>query len=361
MYLQGVNFGGFLSQADLNDKHLKTFITEKDFKTVKAWGFNIVRLPVDYMLFESDEKPYTYDEKRLKYLDNCVDWAEKNGLWLMIDLHKSPGHSFALKERDVNDIWDKKSESRKRFVKIWEFLAARYSKRGDSIMYELLNEPVADKDAKWNAVASDGLKAIRKFDKKHWVVIESNRWGSVHTMKNLRVYKDDRKIIYSFHFYEPIVVTHQMAEWTGFFRNNIYRKLVEYPGRPQGLAEAAKAVKKTENDFSIFFKNMNKYWDKKAIELLVKKALDFKKKYNVPVLCGEFGCVAHASVETRENWTKDFISIMKKNRISYTYWNYKNMDFGIVDYSKKYSKSPNYANKQRLDKPILKALQSGIL
>ena len=360
MYLQGVNFGGFLSQADLNEEHLKTFITEKDFKVVKAWGFNIVRLPVDYMLFERDDKPYVYDENRLKYLDNCVNWAEKNGLWLMIDLHKSPGHTFA-KERDANDIWGKESASRKRFIKIWEFLAARYAGRGDKIMYELLNEPVADKDAKWNALATDGLKAIRKFDKKHWVVIESNRWGNVHTMNNLKVFKNDKKIIYSFHFYEPIVVTHQMAEWTGFVRNNIYKKLVEYPGQPEGMKEAGKEVEKTENDFAIFFKNMDKYWDKHGIEKLVQMALDFKKKNKVPVLCGEFGCVAHASVKTRENWTKDFISILKKNKISYTYWNYKNMDFGIWDYSEKYAKSPNYANKQRLDKPILKALQSGIL
>ena len=37
MYLQGVNFGGFLSQADLTEEHISTFITEKDFKIVKAW------------------------------------------------------------------------------------------------------------------------------------------------------------------------------------------------------------------------------------------------------------------------------------------------------------------------------------
>jgi hypothetical protein len=37
------------------------------------------------------------------------------------------------------------------------------------------------------------------------------------------------------------------------------------------------------------------------------------------------------------------------------------MDFGILDYTKKYGKNPNYALKTRTDKPILKALQSGIL
>jgi aryl-phospho-beta-D-glucosidase BglC (GH1 family) len=360
MYLQGVNFGGYLSQADLNEKHLKTFITEKDFKKVKSWGFNIIRLPVDYMLFEDDRKPFVYDEKRLKYLDRCVDLAEKHDLWLMIDLHKAPGHSFALKERDSNDIWDKKSPNRARFVKIWEFLAKRYAGRGEKIMYELLNEPVAGKDAQWNSLASDGLEAIRKFDKKHWVVIESNKWGNVHTFRSLKKF-NDKKIIYSFHFYEPIVVTHQMAEWVGFVKNNIYKKLVDYPGRPEGMKGIAAEVAKREKDFAIFFKKQDRMWTKKDLDKMVDLIVRFAKKNSVPVLCGEFGCVAHAMPKTRENWTRDLISKFRKHRISYTYWNYKNMDFGLLDYTEKYGRNGNYTPGTRLDGPILKALQSGIL
>jgi hypothetical protein len=120
-------------------------------------------------------------------------------------------------------------------------------------------------------------------------------------------------------------------------------------------------VKQTERDFTVFFKNQDKYWDKKELKKLVDKVLVFKKKHNVPVLCGEFGCVAHGSPGTRERWTSDFISILRKNRISYTYWSYKNMDFGIWDYTKKYARNANYRNKQRQDKPVLKALQSGII
>jgi endoglucanase len=359
MYLPGLNIGGYLSQAKLTDKHLKTFITEKDFAQIKKWGFKLIRLPVDYFLFESDKKPYQYDLRRVKYVDNCVKWAKKHGLWLMIDLHKAPGHSFAFKERDKNSIWKKNSESRKRFVKIWEFLACRYKNEGN-IMYELLNEPVAPRDRQWNSVAQDGIDAIRRFDNKHWIVAESNRWGNVHTFANLKKFSD-KKIIYSFHFYDPILITHQMAEWTGFYRHNIYRKLAPYPGRPAGLDGIGDKVRQTERDFTVFFKDQDKYWDKKELASLVELVLKFRNKHRVPVLCGEFGCVAHGSPETRKNWTEDFIEVLRKNRISYAYWTYKNMDFGIWDYTEKYKDNPNYRNKERQDKPILKALQSGIL
>jgi len=359
MYFYGVNIGGFTSQADLTEKHLNTFITEKDIIDIKKMGFNIVRLPVDYFLFESDDKPYVYNEKRMKYVDNVIDWTGKHGITVILDLHKAPGHSFAFKERDKNDIWDKKSNSRKRFLKIWEYFAQRYLKV-PHIMYEPLNEPVAPKDSQWISLAKDAVKAIRKHDKKHWIVVESNLWGQIATFKKMKKFSDN-KIIYSFHFYEPLLITHQLAEWVSFYKFNLYRRNVEYPGRPENVGNLKEEVKKKDDSFASFLEKQDIYWDKSEIEKLIYEAVKFQKKYKVPVLCGEFGCIAKGSPQTRKNWTNDVIQIFKKYRISYTYWNYKNMDFGIVDYTKKYRDSPNYANKERKDYNVLKALQDGIL
>ena len=79
--LRGINIGGWLSQLDAIkekdpdnfsgiDAHIESFITEKDFLQVKEWGFNHVRLPIDYYLFfDENANPYQY---RLKYLDLAV-------------------------------------------------------------------------------------------------------------------------------------------------------------------------------------------------------------------------------------------------------------------------------------------------
>jgi hypothetical protein len=85
--------------------------------------------------------------------------------------------------------------------------------------------------------------------------------------------------------------------------------------------------------------------------------LAFKEKFNVPILCGEFGCIAKADPQTRVNWTNDVVSLFKKHGISYTYWSYKNMDFGLYDFTEKYADNPNYANEERLDRGILSALR----
>ncbi len=48
-YKKGVNLGGWLSQCgnNYNKEHYDTFITEKDLETIKQWGLDHVRVPVD--------------------------------------------------------------------------------------------------------------------------------------------------------------------------------------------------------------------------------------------------------------------------------------------------------------------------
>ncbi|NWF97310.1 MAG: cellulase family glycosylhydrolase, partial [Candidatus Thorarchaeota archaeon] len=62
---------------------------------VNDWGFNFIRLPVDYMFFESDNAPGVYDEARLKYVDRCIAWCKKYGIHVNLDLHHAPGYGVS--------------------------------------------------------------------------------------------------------------------------------------------------------------------------------------------------------------------------------------------------------------------------
>ena len=358
MLFRSLNLGGFYSQVKDDvfvENHLDTFVTEEDLKQIKKWGFNHLRLPVDYFFFENNGN---FDEGRLKRIDAFLHLAEKNGLNTMVDLHKAPGHSFAFKERDKNDIWDRKSENRSRFLNIWDMLSKRYKTR-ENISFEVMNEPVAPEASMWNELCDDAISVIRNNDKEHAIVVESNLWGSCKMFNELKKFDDDN-IIYSFHCYEPILITHQFAPWVSFVIFDIYNKAVEYPGRPQNIGEAYEKVKAADNRFAELLKNNDRHWDMNALEEVMKPVLDFKAKHNVPVYCGEYGCVVRAEPGTRQRWTTDFTGLLKKHSISSAYWSYKNMDFGIVDYTELYKDNPNY-DSSRLDAGMLKAVQNAIL
>ena len=71
----------------LMKKHRDTYIEETDFAKIAAHGINAVRLPVPYFVF-GDRKPYS---GCIEYVDQAMDYAEKYGLKVLIDLHTVPG------------------------------------------------------------------------------------------------------------------------------------------------------------------------------------------------------------------------------------------------------------------------------
>ena len=113
-------------------------------------------------------------------------------------------------------------------------------------------------------------------------------WGKASTFKGLKKFSDD-KIIYSFHHYEPLLVTHQLAEWQVFYE--IYQKYQKYPGKIAGIKGLKGKVAERDKDTAIFFDHLTGYWDINALERTLIPVLKFKEKYHVPILCGEFGCV----------------------------------------------------------------------
>ena len=56
---------------------------------------------------------------------------------------------------------------------------------------------------------------------------------------------------------------------------------------------------------------------------------------------------------------KDCLEIFAENQISWTYWNYKNLDFGIISQGEQlFAAHPPYCNPERTDHELLKLLQS---
>ena len=60
-------------------------------------------------------------------------------------------------------------------------------------------------------------------------------------------------------------------------------------------------------------------------------AIEFMNRNNQPLHCGEFGVIDKAPIQTRLNWIRDMVTLLREFEIGYAYWTYKEMDFGLVD------------------------------
>lgn len=316
-YMRGINLGGWLSQcAEYSEGHYSSFIAENDIKTISEWGLDHIRLPVDYNVIEDEDGrvlPNGY-----KHIDDCIEWCEKYGLNVIIDLHKTKG--FAFYDTAENNIMFDSHELQKRFISLWTNIAARYGKNGN-VVFEPLNEVSKIDSRKWNALISKLLSAIRPFAPDKKIIFGGTQWNSVHTLKLLEI-PDDKNIVYNFHFYEPFLFTHQHASWLSAVSDISMR----YPGTME-------IYRKTSENIGCFGSGL-KNTDEMGAEFmdkLISEAVDAAVNADVPLYCGEYGVIDQAVISDTAVWFEDIHSVFEKHGIGRAVWTYKELDFGIND------------------------------
>ena len=322
-YMHGVNLGGWLSQCDHTKERYDNFIKEEDIEVIKNWGLDHIRVPIDYDLVEDNEG--NYKEDGFAYLDKVLDWAEKYGLNMILDLHKTFGFSFDDGEAETGFF--ENASYQERFYKLWEEFAKRYGKYSDRLCFEILNE-VTEKEYCdiWNEISTKCIKRIRAIAPDIKILLGGYYNNSIEALKDLALPVDEN-IVYNFHCYEPLVFTHQGGYWVAGMDTNFrmpfdvtYGKYNEYT--EQNLARYAA-------DFSDF--DPDKVMGVEYFENLVSEAVRVAEERNVALYCGEYGVINLATAEDTMNWYKMICSVFEKHGIGRAAWSYKEMDFGLVD------------------------------
>ena len=324
-FQHGVNLGGWLSQCvATTEEHFNTFITEDDIRRIAGMGLDHVRLPVDYNWIEDEEgNPI---EDGLRHIDDCVDWCERAGLSLLLDLHKAFGYTFDPLEVNADRLrFFHDSALQARFIALWRSLAFRYGSNAN-VAFDLLNEVVSpDVADAWNDIADRTIAAIRGITPDTWIVLGGVCYNNVKSVPLLAPPRDAR-VVYNFHCFEPMGFTHQTASWVEGMASDLN---VAYPddlAHYQALSEqlnfdlaGAIAGQKVEALGPGFF------------EALFAPAIYAAEMNGAPLYCGEYGVIDRAPAEDALRWHRDIGAAFDKFGIGRALWNYKNKDFGLVD------------------------------
>ena len=66
---------------------------EDDFKWIADWGFNFVRLAIDYRCFTEPDDWTKFREDMLKQIDEAVDFGRRYGVHVNLNIgHHAPGY-----------------------------------------------------------------------------------------------------------------------------------------------------------------------------------------------------------------------------------------------------------------------------
>ena len=306
--MKGTNLGHWLSQSRERGETRQKFITEKDIQYIDSLGFDHIRLPID------EEQMWDENEKRhddaFTLMQNCLEWSRKAGLRVIIDLHILRSHYFNAQEKP---LWTKVEEQDK-LIRLWKDLSDCLHEWPNSMVaYEFMNEPVADDAEQWNVLLARIADSIRKWEPQRVLVIGSNKWQSAATFDQLRVPSNDTNIVLSFHFYEPMVLTHYQAGWTEF---KDFKGDVNYPGQ---------IVLNTKDP------KYQRVYNRDTLLKMMQKPIHLADSLNLPLYCGEFGVFREFFPSAKLAWYADMVSIFNEYNIAYANWNYKSDAFGIVD------------------------------
>jgi aryl-phospho-beta-D-glucosidase BglC (GH1 family) len=318
----GINLGGYLSQCEHTKNHYESFITEQDIITIASWGFDHVRVPVDYVLLEDADG----NEKKegFEILERLTVWCEKNGLNMIIDLHKTCGYDSSDAGTKENNCLFSNEKLQKRFISLWEKIAENYGKK-KHVAFELLNEVIEiEYIENWNNLIEQSVAAIRAITEDTIIIYGGLQWNSAKTLRFLEKPRH-KNIIFTFHFYEPLVFTHQKAYWVPELDTD---KTVMYPGDMAYYKEKSKVLgSRAEDVLNSRIKQMGCQF----IEKFLYEAFDTAEKIQVPLYCGEYGVIDRAPAEDTFRWYQDVHSVLEKHGVGHCAWNYKSKDFGLFD------------------------------
>jgi endoglucanase len=284
---RGVNFGNALEAP--NEGEWGVTLKEEYFEAIAKAGFNSVRIPIRWSAHATKEAPYTIDPRFFERIDWAINQALTRKLAVVINVHH-----YAEMDCDPE-------AHRPRFLGLWKQIAQRYREKSDRLIFEVLNEP-HDKltDELWNDVIPQALNVIRESNRQRAVIVGPGQWNAIHSLEKLSLPEDDRRLIVTFHYYEPYHFSHQGAPWD--------------PQSAKWIGTRWTGTEKEHEDLRQAF----------------EKAAAWGKAHDRPMFLGEFGSYHVADMESRAAWTRAVVREAERHAIAWCYWEF-GAGFGVFD------------------------------
>jgi endoglucanase len=207
---------GAAARDALMEAYRNNFITGRDFRIIRSFGMNVVRLPFVYSLLEDDDSSFQIRSGGWTHIDRAVDLAEAEGIYTILDLHGAPGRQSAMDHTgraDYNRLFFE-SGYQDRTVWLWGQIAGRYGDRSAIAAYDILNEAWGSSPAALKALALRIYAAIRAVDPDTIIILPSHRDG--FEFYGLPADLGMTWVVNTMHFYpgyfgwgEPTVATHR--------------------------------------------------------------------------------------------------------------------------------------------------------
>jgi endoglucanase len=206
-------------QAILPYPEWRKFLKGDDLEALKDAGFDFLRMPVDPSPFLSDQTVALRDDLYASVLDS-VRMINSAGLKVIVDMHLIPaGGSRKIGMGQVMDD----PQTFDRYVDMVRKMARTLANEDPTLVaFEPMNEPIVDCDSDgtslWPERQRTLFAAARSSATKLTLILTGACYSSASALARIdpKAIPDDN-VIWTFHSYDPFLLTHQGATWAGDF------------------------------------------------------------------------------------------------------------------------------------------------
>jgi len=264
--------------AEFYQDWLDNHMTKADLDSMKAWGFNAIRPALHYKWFtlpiqdEPVSRQHTWVNAGFEKLDELMEWAASNQMYVMFDMHGAPGGQG--KNSNINDYDENlpslfEDEANKdKLEALWLKLAQRYKDNPWFGGYDLINEP-------------------------NWKLGDSGNENGCGTENNDELWDLHLRLTKSIRQIDPNNIIYLSGNCWG----NNYNSFEAHP------------LSSYDDNTVITF---HKYWNQNDQES-IQWAVDMREQYNRPLWMSESG-------ENSNQWFADAIHLFESNNIGWSWW-----------------------------------------
>jgi len=199
--------------------------TRRDLQRLRAAGFDFVRVPVDpgpFLSFTGTQRT-----KLLASLFEAIDEAVSVDLSVIVDIHPNESTHYWVSQRMIGS---REAPAFSAYLGLVDAIANGL-KRFDAarVALEPVNEPPQDCDSSaWNAVQLALLNQARSAAPQLILVATGACGSMIRGLEHINAAPllALKPILFTFHFYEPYLFSHQGAPW---MREPMYRWLRDVP------------------------------------------------------------------------------------------------------------------------------------
>ena len=259
-----------------------------------AAGFNIIRVPITWYTHLNSEGKIS--PEFLNRVREVVKWIIKDyDLKCIIDVHHDTGTNGWIAATEDDERFNSIKE---RFIDLWEQIATYFKDYDDNLVFEGINEVLNDEKS-WKTATAKEMARVNELEQAFVDTVRST--GSRNADRFLLV--SGYSGCYGETFLSGFTLPEDTAENKLIYSAHVYL--------PQNFSQSP-AVKECDEEF---------------LDGVMDEIDALSKKWNVPVIIGEFACpIDKYMKDYRIPWAKYLLEGAKKRGIRAIWWDSGNHD-----------------------------------